>query len=80
MTVDNFFLVWRPGYANPTKRHQDLQSAKTEAARLAEINPGSDFYVLQSVTVFSGQVTVSERPSPVVISDRKAKEFIPGVF
>ncbi|QEH81026.1 hypothetical protein EIK56_24205 [Sphingomonas sp. C8-2] len=41
-----FYLVWRPGGANPTYRHPDHGSALQEAQRLARLNPGMTFFVL----------------------------------
>jgi hypothetical protein len=43
---DQFYLVWRSGGANPTKRHETDGDAMNEAARLARANPGVRFYVL----------------------------------
>lgn len=78
MSFQPFFMVWRPGTGMPTKKHPDLCGAKTEAARLAEKHPGESFYVLQSVTVFSGAVTVTENPAPAVV--KQTRQFEPGIF
>ncbi len=42
-----FFLVWN-GAGSPTYRHETKQSAEREADRLARLNRGVNFFVLQS--------------------------------
>lgn len=41
-----FWLVWRRGGRPPVFEHPSYQAARTEAERLAQANPGSEFYVL----------------------------------
>lgn len=44
-----FYVVWNPNGGSPRVRHQCEESAKQEALRLAEQNPGQEFIVLASV-------------------------------
>jgi hypothetical protein len=46
-----FWLVWTsaPGYSTPRFQHTTEQGALTEAARLAKINPGKEFFALKTV-------------------------------
>lgn len=46
--TDKFWFVWRVGGDGPTHRHVCEQSAKWEAERLARINPGVEFVVLEA--------------------------------
>jgi hypothetical protein len=43
-----FWLVWNPQGHAPTFRHPNVQAAKKEAERLAAINPGQKFHVLEA--------------------------------
>lgn len=43
----SFFIVWCPaGHYPPSVRHETLEDASAEAARLAGNNPGKEFFVL----------------------------------
>ena len=56
--MQNFYLVWNPGNLQaPKVRHQSEQEARAEAERLARLNPGQKFYVLQTVA-FCAKVDV----------------------
>lgn len=45
---NNFFwVVWQPEHGPFTYRHPSHESAKGEAQRLARVNPGKRFYLLQ---------------------------------
>jgi hypothetical protein len=44
-----FWFVWNPNGPSPSYRHQLLESAVKEAERLARLNPGTTFVVLESV-------------------------------
>lgn len=44
-----FWLVWNPAGHSPTVAHATFASAKTEAARLAELHPGEVFHVVESI-------------------------------
>ncbi len=48
-TMKKFWLVWNQSYGAPTFKHDTEESAKKEAARLAQKYPGQKFDVLQSV-------------------------------
>lgn len=43
-----FWMVWCPTGRPPMVRHMSESSAVIEAERLARMNPGSEFYVLQA--------------------------------
>ena len=45
-----FWLVWNPQGHAPTRDHATRQSAEREADRLARLNRGQRFIVLQSVS------------------------------
>lgn len=45
----HFWLVWNPNGHSPTCKHPTRDSADHEAARLARLNPGQVFYVLEPV-------------------------------
>lgn len=49
-TESAFWLVWSPaGHKSPSFRHPSVQSATTEAERLATAHPGQLFVVLEPV-------------------------------
>jgi hypothetical protein len=43
-----FWMVYGEGCGAPTYKHDTADSARQEAARLAERNPGTAFYVLKA--------------------------------
>lgn len=46
-----FYIVWSPtGKLPPSRRHASPYEASAEAERLARLSPGSEFYVLESIT------------------------------
>ena len=45
---DGFWLVWREGGNPPTRKHEFQDMAEAEAERLARLNPGVRFYVLET--------------------------------
>lgn len=47
--VKQFWLVWNPEGRAPTYQHDSEESARSEAERLAKLNPGQSFYVLETV-------------------------------
>lgn len=47
-----FWFVWNPAGHAPTYKHFNEGEAIREAERLAKQNPGQDFIVLQSVTLY----------------------------
>lgn len=45
-----FWFVWNAqGHGMPKHRHESKTSAKAEAKRLSETNPGQEFVVLESI-------------------------------
>lgn len=53
-----FYLVWNPNGRAPTFLHPTINHAETEAARLAELHPGQEFFVLlPSSSVVSAGIT-----------------------
>lgn len=48
-TTPAFWLVWRDGGSNPTKKHATESEARAEAERLAAKHPGSRFFVLPAL-------------------------------
>lgn len=47
--MDTFWLVWNEAHGAPRVKHNTSDSAKREAERLARLNPGQRFHVLESV-------------------------------
>lgn len=47
--MNRFWLVWAHGGGPPTRAHKNLASAEVEASRLARLNPGQTFVVMESV-------------------------------
>lgn len=45
-----FWMVWNEGNRGPVKQHWTEQEARTEAERLAKLNPGQRFYVLVTLS------------------------------
>lgn len=54
-----FWVIWNERGRAPVHKHYDRQAAESEAARLAQNNPGHEFHILESQqTVFLNNVTV----------------------
>jgi glutathione S-transferase len=64
-----FWLVWNPNGRSPTFRHPSEQNAVTEAERLARLNPGETFIVLESVS--------ARRVDSMIRIDMRAGDGIP---
>jgi|LGVF01.2.fsa_nt_gb chloramphenicol 3-O-phosphotransferase len=47
--LDRFWFVWNPQGASPSRRHDSRESAEREASRLANLNPGLEIVVLESI-------------------------------
>jgi hypothetical protein len=47
--MNEFWMVWNEGNKAPTVKHNTEQMARDEAERLAHLNPGSVFHVLEAV-------------------------------
>ena len=65
MPQETFWMVWNEGNRAPTVKHQSEEMAEKEAERLARVNPGQKFYVIQSVKVCSLRDVVWERTQEV---------------
>lgn len=46
-----FWMVWNPCGNQPRVRHDSERAAVTEAERLARLNPGEHFIVLEAVAL-----------------------------
>ena len=46
MSSKSFFVVWDEGLTGSTAKHHDHFTAKSEALRLARLNPGKEYHVL----------------------------------
>lgn len=51
MSGTRFWLVWNESGYPPRYRHDTEESAVREAERLARVNPGQNFYVLEAVAL-----------------------------
>ncbi len=49
--MNKFWMVYNPQGRAPTYQHEEYQPAKAEAERLASLNAGSQFFVLEAVGV-----------------------------
>lgn len=45
------YLVWNPRHGSPTVAHPTKERAIAESERLAKLNPGRQFFVLEAVGV-----------------------------
>jgi len=65
MDTTPFWFVWNENGNAPRHKHISVESAATEAQRLARMNPGDAFIVLQSVCSFQvdNMQRVDLRPS-----------------
>lgn len=61
MSDFQFWLVWNPAGRNPVVEHVSPESATREAERLASLNPGAQFFVLQAVELRRTSITPMER-------------------
>lgn len=68
--ADAFYIVWNPEGSNPRFRHDCFEAAANEAHRLALINPGQDFFVMQAHRRVS-------TPKPVEIEDFDTRLDVP---
>lgn len=57
---ESFFCIWRDGFTPPVVKHRRLEDAETEAARLCKKHPEEEFYILRSVCVMQGRVSISK--------------------
>lgn len=54
------YILWCPARGEPTKKHPSLESAETEAKRLAAKHPGRVFHICEIVASYVGEVTVKK--------------------
>jgi hypothetical protein len=47
-----YWMIHNPQLSKPTVRHETIESAMAEAARLAETHAGQTFYLLEAVSCF----------------------------
>lgn len=67
MDDTTFWMVWSPEGRSPTHKHELQSLAAKEAERLARMNPGNTFYVLEAVEarqVNDMKRVVMQRPIP----------------
>ena len=57
-----FWIVWRDNSQANFKKQMTMQSAMDEALRLANNYPNSDFYVLEALRIYRGNILVSTYP------------------
>ena len=70
-----FWMVYRDGGRGPEYRHDTAESAETEAARLATLNPGDVFFILAVTASISTNIeVVGEKFDP---SKSKPKHELP---
>lgn len=48
--AEQFWMVWNPNRNPPAYRHTSQAAAEAEAERLARLNPGEHFIVLEAVS------------------------------
>lgn len=58
------WLVWNQNGSSPSYQHHSIDSATSEAERLARRNPGERFIVLESVAAYqiNNLVRINMRP------------------
>lgn len=61
--MNTFWMVWNPAGRAPVFKHESAESAKNEAKRLAELNIGQNFIVLQSI----GEASI-EKPKATFVA------------
>ncbi len=47
--MDKFWMVWKENDRDPRFKHPTETEARLEAERLARMNPGIRFYILESI-------------------------------
>jgi hypothetical protein len=52
--VEPFWMVWRAGSFSTRYKHRTVESAVTECARLAALNPDRRYYILEGQYYFDG--------------------------
>ncbi|GGZ31840.1 hypothetical protein [Asticcacaulis endophyticus] len=60
------WLVWNPNGRQPNYQHGSINSAKTEAQRLADTNPDQPFYVYGPLTCYRAR-RIIEKSKPVPV-------------
>ncbi len=54
--MEKFWMVWRKNSSTPVRMHDEKGEALVEAERLAVLNPGSIFFILETVASVEGSV------------------------
>lgn len=62
-----FFMVWSPQGGEPSRKHDTLREARSEANRLARLHPDQDFIILESLERrrTTNPILVVEHESPI---------------
>jgi hypothetical protein len=60
--MSKFWMVYNPKRQAPKRQHQTFGDASEEAARLAKLQPGDQFFILEALTVYVGV------PQPAVVT------------
>ena len=61
MEPSPFYMVYRQGGGAPTFKHDSFEKAQAEAARIAQLAPGCDVYVLGALERVKWPLPVLER-------------------
>lgn len=73
--TQKFWMVWSPSGRSPTHRHYSREAADLEAARLARLAPGSEFFVLKAV---GGKTVPLAQPSDIkLVAGDELRDDIP---
>ena len=67
MAENMYWMVHRKNGGVPNKKHNNEQSAREEAIRLAEANPGEVFFVLFAFVAYSAPAPVARRMAVTVL-------------
>lgn len=82
MNEKHFWMVWCPAKYAPTFRHETELAARAEAARLARLNPGNEFFVLESTSsarCTEPQVIYAEWPSGEKVEEPTPKQHYDAI-
>jgi len=57
--MEKFWMVYSPEMSAPRVQHDTLEKASSEARRLSYNNPGKRYFVMESMHISIGSVTIS---------------------